>query len=83
MGLKMDLKVLQRGGGGLKISFGSYHVTTMVEERLIDLIEVIYWMYYCWEKFNLVLWKYFHKIGDGFEGDPKGLKIGLGSHPRA
>ena len=54
----------------------------MVEEQLIDLIEALYWLYHCWKKFYLDLWKYFHGVVDGFESNPKGLKIGFGSHSR-
>ena len=54
----------------------------MVEEQVIDLIEALYWPYHCWKKFYLDLWKYFHGVVDGFESNPKGLKIGFGSHSR-
>ena len=54
----------------------------MVEEQLIDLIEALYWLYHCWKKFYLDLWKYFHRVVDGFEGNPKELKFAFRSHPR-
>ena len=54
----------------------------MVEEQLIDLIEALYWLYHCWKKFYLDLWKYSFGFEDGFEITTKGLKIGFRSHPR-
>ena len=54
----------------------------MVEEQLIDLIEALCWLFHCWKKFYLDLWKYFHGAVDGFENNPKGLRIGFGSHSR-
>ena len=54
----------------------------MVEEWSIDLIETVYWLYDFWKNLNLDLWMYFHKVVDGFESNPKGLKIGFGSNSR-
>ena len=59
-----------------------WKLTLKVEECLIYLIEAIYWLHHCWEKFYLYLWKYFHGVVDGFESKSKGLKIGFGSHIR-
>ena len=60
---------------GWKLSLG---VITMVEKRLIGLIEVLSWLYLCGKTFGST----FRGLKIGLVCTLKGLKIGFRSNPR-
>ena len=49
----------------------------MVKEQLSDIFEAIYWLYRCWKKVYLDLWKYFMGLWMALKVIPRGCRFVL------